>query len=149
VCKKWNDVIIDENRKSNWIWKSLVEKKVKNDPNWKEMAERQGWIKYLFKQKKLKADSYYRSLFRQAKRDIPRINSNCISESGSTEELLQVTMDDGPRWEKIVVVEVSDNNIFVGTSAGNIRIMNRKAPIEWNTVTAHTRSIHALQGRFL
>jgi hypothetical protein len=138
VCKKWNDVI-----ESNLIWKPLVEARVKNDFNWKEMAERRGWIEDLFNQQKQKPDSYYRSLFLQAKRDIPRINSNCFSESGSTEEFLEVPLDNE---ERLTRIEVNDKNIFVGTNRGNIKIINRKEPIQCSTLsTGHTGFITALQ----
>jgi hypothetical protein len=43
-CRKWNDVV-----KSNRIWKPLLERKVKNDSNWKELAERRGWIRTMEK----------------------------------------------------------------------------------------------------
>jgi len=142
VCKKWNDVI-----KSNWIWKPLVKAKVENDSNWKELAERRGWIQDLFNQNNSKPDSYYRSLFPKATRVIRRINSNFFSKSRSTRQLLEVPMDVGESMSG--PIEVNDKNIFVGTSEGNIKIMNRKGPIQWNTLTGHTNDIEILQGRFL
>ena len=152
VCKRWNGIITDENRKTNWIWKSLIEKKVKNDSNWKSLAGRRGWIKDLFDKKNTKPDSYYRSLFPQTTRDIRRIKSNFFSGSGSTEQLLQVPIDD---LEVVSVIEVNDKNIFIGTYSaningnGNIKMMNRKGPIQWKTVGSTTNQINDLQGRFL
>ena len=119
---------------------------MKNDFNWKVLGERQGWITDLFNQKNLKPDSYYRSLFLQAKRYIPRIKSNCFSKSVSTEQLLEIPIDDRKIFTAIAV---NDENICVGTSAGNIKIMNRKGPIQWNTLEHSDYLINALQGRFL
>jgi len=38
VCKEWRRVIAD-----GMLWKKLIERKVRTDPLWHGLSERQGW----------------------------------------------------------------------------------------------------------
>ena len=163
VNKKWNDVITDENRKSNFIWKALVQKKVKSDSSWRELAERRGWIQQLFEMDENKPDSFYRCIFRRTKRDIEQINcqiSIAVSEPTSKLQVFQIPIypvdeDDPDQWLGVnqysTAIQVSNKNIFVGTMEGNIKVLNRKHPAELETTLAeNTREkIRYLQGRDL
>ena len=117
VCRKFNDVITDENRKSNLIWKPLLEKKVKNDSNWKEMAKRRGWI--------------------------PELTDGLWKNISSSQERYSTN--------QIEFIEANDEYIFVITNKGKIKVMNKKDPHQWITLTGHNDFIDSFnfQGRFL
>ena len=154
VCKQWNDVITDKNRKSNLIWKGLVERKVKNDSNWKGLAYRRGWIEHLYNQKNTKTDWYYRSMFSQAKRDIKRINYQLnIATSIPTRQVFRIPnddeddMDDDDDYAKCgSAIEVNENNIFIGTEGGKIIVLDRKDPWLCEDMLETDSQISHLQG---
>lgn len=74
VCKEWLRVISD-----GMLWKKLIEQMTRTDPLWRGLAERRGWIHYLFKPRhgeQPKDHKFYRRLYPQIVSDIERIESN-------------------------------------------------------------------------
>jgi hypothetical protein len=68
VCKEWYRVISE-----GMLWKKLIERKVRTDSLWRGLAERRGWIQYLFKPKPgetLPNHAFYRTLFPKIIQDI-------------------------------------------------------------------------------
>jgi len=126
---------------------------MENDSNWKSFAKRKEWIKDLFNQNNLKPDSYYRRLFHQATRDIRRIKSTMESDEYDYDDLLEVPLGDD---ETLTCIAGNDQNIFIGTSHGNIKILKfsffyyRKGPMQWNDdLNGGTGRITFLKERFL
>jgi len=61
VCKEWLRVLSE-----GMLWKKLIERKVRTDSLWRGLAERRGWIQYLFKPRQgttPRPHSFYRELF--------------------------------------------------------------------------------------
>ncbi|KAG6439822.1 hypothetical protein O3G_MSEX001113 [Manduca sexta] len=61
------------------LWKKLIERKVRTDSLWRGLAERRGWIVYLFKPKpgcQHQSHSFYRQLYPKIIKDIQSIEDN-------------------------------------------------------------------------
>ncbi|KFM73225.1 F-box/WD repeat-containing protein 1A, partial [Stegodyphus mimosarum] len=74
VCKEWYRVISE-----GMLWKKLIERQVRTDSLWKGLAERRGWIKYLFKptpSEQHPDHMFYRRLFPKIIQDIESIETN-------------------------------------------------------------------------
>ncbi|PZC71896.1 hypothetical protein B5X24_HaOG212267, partial [Helicoverpa armigera] len=74
VCREWLRVISE-----GMLWKKLIERKVRTDSLWRGLAERRGWIQYLFKPKpgsQHPSHSFYRQLYPKIIKDIQSIEDN-------------------------------------------------------------------------
>ena len=68
VSREWSRVISE-----GMLWKKLIERKVNTDSLWKGLADRRGWIQYLFKPKPGESHpphSFYRGLYPSIIKDI-------------------------------------------------------------------------------
>ena len=68
VSKEWLRVISE-----GMLWKKLIERKVNTDSLWKGLADRRGWVQYLFKPKPGESHpshSFYRRLYPSIIKDI-------------------------------------------------------------------------------
>ena len=74
VSREWSRVISE-----GMLWKKLIERKVNTDSLWKGLADRRGWIQYLFKPKPGESHpphSFYRRLYPSIINDIDTIEDN-------------------------------------------------------------------------
>ena len=72
VCKEWLSVISE-----GMLWKKLIERKARTDSLWRGLAERRGWMQYLFKPRPgttHRPHSFYRELY-------PTIMKVCLLSS--------------------------------------------------------------------
>ncbi|KAK3698760.1 hypothetical protein QZH41_014525 [Actinostola sp. cb2023] len=127
VCKEWRRVIAD-----GMLWKKLIERKVRTDPLWQGLSERQGWGQYLFKSKVPDPpnNDYYRRLYPAIIKDLETIETNwrcghhalhriyCRSENSKGVYCLQYD-------DQKIVSGLRDNTI-----KPNKNIMS--GPIVWN-----------------
>ncbi|CAF3973595.1 unnamed protein product, partial [Rotaria sp. Silwood1] len=63
------------------LWKKLIERKVQSESLWHGLANRRGWIKYLFRQiltsgEIQKTHEFYRQLYPKILQDIEQIETN-------------------------------------------------------------------------
>jgi len=104
VSKEWLRVISE-----GMLWKKLIERKVNTDSLWKGLADRRGWVQYLFKPKPGESHpshSFYRRLYPSIIKDIDAIEDNwrcgkhnlqrinCRSENSKGVYCLQVEIFD-------------------------------------------------------
>lgn len=73
VSREWYRVIA-----AGMLWKKLIERQVRSDPQWRGLAERRGWIKYLFKPSPGQHQNhlFYRKLYPTVVADINAIEDN-------------------------------------------------------------------------
>jgi len=74
VCRSWLAVISE-----GMLWKKLIEHKVVTDSLWQGLAERKGWVAYLFKPRPGQVHpnhSFYRWLYPVIIKDIEAIENN-------------------------------------------------------------------------
>ena len=74
VSREWYRVIA-----AGMLWKKLIERQVRSDPQWRGLAERRGWIKYLFKPSpgnQHQNHLFYRKLYPTVVADINAIEDN-------------------------------------------------------------------------
>ena len=74
VSREWYCVIAAE-----MLWKELIQRQVRSDPQWRGLAERRGWMKYLFKLKpenRPQSRLFYRALYPAVVTDIHAIEDN-------------------------------------------------------------------------
>ncbi|KAF4518432.1 hypothetical protein B566_EDAN002085 [Ephemera danica] len=162
VCKEWYRVISE-----GMLWKKLIERNVRTDSLWRGLAERRGWIQYLFKPKPgetLPNHAFYRTLFPKIIQDIESIENNwrmgrhnlqrinCRSENSKGVYCLQY--DDhkivsGLRdntikvWDRnsLQCVKYDDKVIISGSSDSTVRVWDVATGEMVNTLIHHCEAV--------
>lgn len=139
VCKEWNRVISE-----GMLWKKLIERKVRTDSIWRGLAERRGWIQYLFKPKP--GESHpdhcsYRSLFPKICQDIESIENNW--RMGKF--LLQRINCRSENSKGVYCLQYDDHKIVSGLRDNTIKVWDRVSLQCIKVLTGHTGSVLCLQ----
>ncbi|XP_071447828.1 beta-TrCP [Hetaerina americana] len=139
VCKEWYRVISE-----GMLWKKLVERKVRTDSLWRGLAERRGWIQYLFKPKP--GDShpnhtFYRTLFPKIILDIDSIENNWRMGRHN----LQRINCRSENSKGVYCLQYDDQKIVSGLRDNTIKIWNRNTLQCVKVLTGHTGSVLCLQ----
>lgn len=139
VCKEWHRVISE-----GMLWKKLIERMVRTDTLWRGLADRRGWIQFLFKPKpgeQLKDHKFYRNLYPQIIDDIDRIETNwktgrhtlrrihCRSETS----------------KGVYCLQYDETRIISGLRDNTIKLWNRDTLECVQVLTGHTGSVLCLQ----
>ncbi|XKL59809.1 hypothetical protein PGB90_000825 [Kerria lacca] len=139
VCKEWRRVISE-----GMLWKKLIERKVKTDALWRGLAEKRGWIRYLFKPKpgQQHPDHFsYRTLFPKILRDIESIENNWRNG----QFLLQRINCRSENSKGVYCLQYDDNKIVSGLRDNTIKIWDRNNLQCTKVLTGHTGSVLCLQ----
>lgn len=139
VCKEWYRVISD-----GMLWKKLIERMVLTDSLWHGLAERRGWISYLFKPKPgdpLKNNKFYRELYPQIIQDIDRIENNWRTGRHT----LQRIHCRSETSKGVYCLQYDDEKIVSGLRDNTIKIWDRNNLDCIQVLTGHTGSVLCLQ----
>lgn len=139
VCKEWYRVISE-----GMLWKKLIERMVRTDTLWRGLAERRGWILYLFKPKPgepPKDHKFYRNLYPQIISDIERIESNWRTGRHT----LQRIHCRSETSKGVYCLQYDDNRIISGLRDNTIKIWDRNTLECVQVLTGHTGSVLCLQ----
>ncbi|XP_075223160.1 beta-transducin repeat containing E3 ubiquitin protein ligase slmb isoform X7 [Lycorma delicatula] len=139
VCKEWYRVISE-----GMLWKKLIERKVRTDTLWRGLAERRGWIKFLFKPKPGKQHpnhKFYRTLFPKIIQDIESIENNWRMGSHN----LQRINCRSENSKGVYCLQYDDHKIVSGLRDNTIKIWDRNTLQCVKVLTGHTGSVLCLQ----
>ncbi|KAG8235863.1 hypothetical protein J437_LFUL016470 [Ladona fulva] len=139
VCKEWYRVISE-----GMLWKKLIERKVRTDSLWRGLAERRGWIQYLFKPKPGDTHpnhTFYRTLFPKIILDIESIENNWRMGRHN----LQRINCRSENSKGVYCLQYDDQKIVSGLRDNTIKIWNRNTLQCVKVLTGHTGSVLCLQ----
>lgn len=139
VCKEWLRVISE-----GMLWKKLIERKVRTDSLWRGLAERRGWIQYLFKPRPgtiHRPHSFYRALFPRIMNDIESIEHNWRTGR----HMLRRINCRSENSKGVYCLQYDDVKIVSGLRDNTIKIWDRTDLQCIKTLTGHTGSVLCLQ----
>ncbi|XP_074640550.1 F-box/WD repeat-containing protein 1A-like isoform X2 [Tubulanus polymorphus] len=139
VCKEWHRVISD-----GMLWKKLIEHMVRTDSLWAGLAERRGWIQYLFRPKPgepPKDHRFYRKLYPQIISDIQKIELNWKMGRHT----LQRIHCRSETSKGVYCLQYDDQKIVSGLRDNTIKIWDRSSLECVQVLTGHTGSVLCLQ----
>ncbi|KAG5316428.1 FBW1A protein, partial [Acromyrmex insinuator] len=139
VCKEWHRVISE-----GMLWKKLIERKVRTNSVWRGLAERRGWIQYLFKPKPGEAHpnhNFYRSLYPKIVKDIESMENNWRMGRFT----LQRINCRSENSKGVYCLQYDDQKIVSGLRDNTIKIWDRNTLQCIKVLTGHTGSVLCLQ----
>jgi len=136
VCKEWHRVIADV-----MLWKKFIYRQVRNDPLWKGLGERRGWIDSLTKPSQKTDHSYFRSLYPKIVQDIERLESNWRC---GRHGLLRIACR-SENIKGVYCLQYDDEKIVSGLRDNTIKLWDRKSLDCTQVLHGHTGSVLCLQ----
>ncbi|XP_055929688.1 F-box/WD repeat-containing protein 1A-like isoform X1 [Argiope bruennichi] len=139
VCKEWYRVISE-----GMLWKKLIERRVLTDSLWKGLADRRGWIKYLFKPapgEQHPDHTFYRRLFPKIIQDIESIETNWRCGRHN----LQRINCRSENSKGVYCLQFDDQKIVSGLRDNTIKVWDRNSLQCVQVLTGHTGSVLCLQ----
>ncbi|CAG0917686.1 unnamed protein product, partial [Notodromas monacha] len=139
VCKEWNRVAAE-----GMLWKKLIERNVRTDPLWRGLAERKGWIDYLFKPRPgqpMPDHSFYRRLYPQIIQSIDILDFNWRTGHHT----LQRINCRSENSKGVYCLQYDDHKIVSGLRDNTIKIWDRNSLQCMQVLTGHTGSVLCLQ----
>ncbi|XP_063963412.1 F-box/WD repeat-containing protein 11-like [Lytechinus pictus] len=139
VCKEWKRVISD-----GMLWKKLIEHKVRTDNLWRGLAERRGWVQYLFKPKpgdQQQGDSFFRKLYPRIIQNIENIEHNWRC---GHHELYRIQCH-SETSKGVYCLQYDDTKIVSGLRDNTIKIWDRQSLQCRTVLMGHTGSVLCLQ----
>ncbi|KAH1004989.1 beta-TrCP isoform X2 [Dendroctonus ponderosae] len=139
VCKEWFRVISE-----GMLWKKLIERKVRTISLWRGLAERRGWIQYLFKPRpgeNHRPHSFYRTLYPKIIRDISSLENNWRNGK----HILQRINCRSENSKGVYCLQYDDQKIVSGLRDNTIKIWDRTTLQCTKVLIGHTGSVLCLQ----
>jgi len=140
VSKEWHRVISE-----GMLWKKLIERKVNTDSLWRGLADRRGWVQYLFKPKPGETHpvhSFYRRLYPSIIKDIDAIEDNWRCGKHN----LQRINCRSENSKGVYCLQYDDTKIVSGLRDNTIKMWDRQTLQQHQRVlTGHTGSVLCLQ----
>ena len=139
VCHSWLRVISE-----GMLWKKLIEHKVGTDTLWRGLAERRGWVAYLFKPRPGQGHpghSFYRRLYPVIIKDIDAIESNWRCGKHN----LQRINCQSENSKGVYCLQYDDEKIVSGLRDNTIKMWDRANLSCVRELNGHTGSVLCLQ----
>ncbi|XP_022692216.1 beta-TrCP-like isoform X2 [Varroa jacobsoni] len=139
VSREWYRVIAE-----GMLWKKLIERQVRIDPLWRGLAERRGWMQYLFKPapgKPHPGHMFYRKLYPSVVTDIKAIEDNWKTGRPN----LQKINCRSENSKGVYCLQYDDNKIVSGLRDNTLKMWDRKTLKCTHVLQGHTGSVLCLQ----
>lgn len=136
VCNEWHRVVAD-----GMLWKKLILRKVINDPLWKGLGERRGWIESINKPTEKSDHPYFRSLYPKIVQDIDRLESNWRC---GRHGLLKISCR-SENIKGVYCLQYDEDKIVSGLRDNTIKLWDRKSLDCTQVLHGHTGSVLCLQ----
>lgn len=140
VCTAWLRVI-----SGGMLWKKLIEGKVHTDSLWRGLAERRGWVRFLFKPRPggdpHPEHAFYRKLYPSIMRDIDAIENNWRCGKHN----LQRINCRSENSKGVYCLQYDDTKIVSGLRDNTIKMWDRATLSCLRVLNGHTGSVLCLQ----
>jgi F-box and WD-40 domain protein 1/11 len=139
VCKDWYRVIQD-----GFLWRKLIEQKVKTDSLWKGLSERRGWSQWLSRPlapEDEKDHTFYRDLYPRIICDIENMDANWRSGR----HVLKRIQCRSEMSKGVYCLQYDDSKIISGLRDNTIKIWDKENLECVKVLTGHTGSVLCLQ----
>ena len=139
VCQSWLRVVSE-----GMLWKKLIEHKVSTDSLWRGLADRRGWMQYLFKPKPGQSHpnhSFYRTLYPVIIKDIDAIENNWRCGKHN----LQRINCQSENSKGVYCLQYDDKKIVSGLRDNTIKMWDRSNLSCIRELNGHTGSVLCLQ----
>ncbi|XP_065828313.1 beta-TrCP-like [Oscarella lobularis] len=136
VCREWYRVIQD-----GYLWKKLIEQKVRTDGVWKGLADRRGWVRTLFRPAIYRDPASYRKLYPGIIGDIANMEDNWRS---GRHQLTRIQCR-SETSKGVYCLQYDDDKIISGLRDNTIKIWNKSSLECGRILKGHTGSVLCLQ----
>lgn len=137
VCREWRRMI-----REGFLWKKLIEKKVKTDRLWAGLVRRRGWDKELFKPPQPDFDcNRYHLLYHTIDDDL----KNLEKRWHDGEYITQRIYCHSENSKGVYCIQYDDNKIVSGLRDNTIKVWDRERFKCTRTFQGHTGSVLCLQ----
>jgi len=136
VCKEWRRIIREE-----YMWKKLIERKVKTDRQWAGLVRRRGWDKDLFKPPQDKDYMRHQKLYYKIVEDLEKLEKHWTEGKYNT----QIIQCQSESSKGVYCIQYDDQKIVSGLRDNTIKIWDRQTLKCTRTFQGHSGSVLCLQ----
>lgn len=137
VCREWRRII-----REGFLWKKLVERKVKTDSLWAGIVKRRGWIKDLFKPTPPDDDpNRFQSLYFDIEVDIRNLEKRWHNGEYTTRRIHCYSENS----RGVYCIQYDDDKIVSGLRDNTIKVWDRQSLRCAKTFQGHSGSVLCLQ----
>lgn len=136
VCREWRRIIREE-----YLWKKLIERKVKTDRLWAGLVRRRGWDKDLFRPQQDRDYTRHQKLYFKIVEDLDMLEKRWTEGKFHTQKIeCQSESSKG-----VYCIQYDDQKIVSGLRDNTIKIWDRQTLKCTRTFQGHSGSVLCLQ----
>lgn len=136
VCREWRRII-----REGFLWKRLIEKKVRSNRLWAGLVRRRGWDRDLFKPIQDYDDTKYRRLYFNIVADIHNLDRRWNAGEFDTKRIFCQSENS----KGVYCIQYDDKKIVSGLRDNTIKVWDRDTLKCSRTFQGHTGSVLCLQ----
>lgn len=136
VCREWRRII-----REGFLWKKLIEKKVRSDRLWAGLVRRRGWDNDLFKPPSDYDYTKHQILYFNIVADIQDLERRWRDGEHNTQRILCHSENS----KGVYCIQYDDNKIVSGLRDNTIKVWDRQSLKCTRTFQGHTGSVLCLQ----